>query len=62
MYHKKHESISRRGGSCRLFVPSVSKEIRGQKERKVTIGFGNLIFIGELNRNYFGGEVGTEAI
>lgn len=45
-----------------MFVPSVSKEIRGQKERKVTIGFGNLIFIGELNRNYFGGEVGTEAI
>lgn len=37
MYHKKHESISM-GGNCQLFVSSVSKEIKDQKERKVTIG------------------------
>lgn len=62
MYHTEHESISRRGENCRLFVSSVSKEIKDQKERKVTIGSGNQVFIGELNRSFFGGEVGTETI
>lgn len=32
-----------------------------KKGRLVTIGSGNVVFRGELNKSYFGGGVGTEA-
>lgn len=64
LHHKNPESLSRRRGgssSSDWFVSSAAKGITDKKDRPVTIGSGNMVFLGELNKSYFGGGVGIEA-